>query len=99
MWAWHRLAIDYDASIANGLGVVLGGAVAELAGEDVEDLAVAPALLAEGVVGEVVGRHLAQAIFEEVRRWPRVAGRDGDGRGLLPREFVVGQWRVLVARR
>ena len=96
--ARHRLAIEDDAALFYGFLVVLGGPVAELAREDVENFPSPPSFLAEGVVCEVVGRHLAQAIFEVVWRWPGVAGRDCDGWRLFPGKFVVGQGRVFVAR-
>ena len=60
--------------------VVLERPVAELVREDVDDGPAAPALLAIGVVGEVVGAHLAEAVLEVVRPRPGIAGRYDDGR-------------------
>ena len=57
-----RLAVDDDLPSLNRGAVVLAGPVAELGSEDVEDLASTPALLAERVVGEMIGGNTAKAV-------------------------------------
>jgi len=53
--------------------IIFYGSVSEFIGEDLEDLAAAPALFAVGVVGEVVWVHAAQVVLEVVRAGPWVA--------------------------
>ena len=60
--------------------VVFDRPVTKLLAVDIDQRPPAPALLAVGVVGEVVGAHLPQAILEVVRPRPGIAGRYDDGR-------------------
>jgi hypothetical protein len=76
--AW--LAVDDNLPSLDSIAVVLPWPVPEFRGKDIKDLTSAPALLAECVVGEVVGRNATEAVREIIRSRPGVARRYGDGR-------------------
>ena len=48
--------------------------VAEFRSENLEQLSSSPTLFAVSVVGEVVGVHLTETIFQMIRPGPRIAG-------------------------
>ena len=73
VFAW--LAIDHNLAALNSASVVFSRAVTKLGRKDVQDLAPSPALLAESVVCEVVGRDTAKTVREVVRARPGVTGR------------------------
>lgn len=57
-----RLAVDDNLPSLDGGAVVLPRSVTKLGSEDIEDLASAPALLAERVVGEVIRCDAAKTV-------------------------------------
>lgn len=83
----RRLTVDKHSTCCNGIRIVFDGAIAKLIGENLEDFASSPSLLAPCVVRVVIGRDSSQTALEVVGSRPRVAGCDDDVRW-----FFHGVW-------